>query len=90
MLKVSVVAFKSLSDAEKNEASNNGHGKEYSSYIRVELDGQTIALESDAMEPEDVNFYRDLYWVPKLLQKCYEIGVADGLLHIDNKDTELK
>jgi hypothetical protein len=49
MLKVSVVAFESLSDAEKNEASNNGRGKEWSSYIRVELDGQTISLESDAL-----------------------------------------
>lgn len=78
MLKISIVDFDSLSDEEKEEASDNGSGKECAYYLRVELDGDTIALESDAMEPEDVCFHRDLGWIADLLNKCYEIGLADA------------
>lgn len=74
MLKISVGDFDSLSEDEKGAASNKGSGKEYASYLRVELNGVTIALKSDAMEPEDARFYRDLRWIPQLLRQCYEIG----------------
>lgn len=74
MFQISVEDFDSLSEEEKGAASENGAGKEYASYLRVELDGVTIALESDAMEPEDARFSRDLSWVPELLARCYDIG----------------
>ena len=31
-----------------------------------------ILIASDSMEPEDVSFYRDLAWVPKLLNQLEE------------------
>jgi hypothetical protein len=31
-----------------------------------------ILIASDRMEPEDVNFYRDLAWIPKLLTDVAE------------------
>lgn len=74
MLKITIESFKNLSDEEKENVSNNGYGKEYASYIRVTYQSAQIALESDAMEPEDATFYRDLSWIPELLEKCYDLG----------------
>jgi hypothetical protein len=30
------------------------------------------------MEPEDVMFYRDLDWVPEIIEKAYKLGLRDG------------
>lgn len=70
--------FEDLSDEEKKYASNNGVGKEHASYIRVKHNGETILLESDAIEPEDKTFHRDLSWVATWLTKAYELGKADS------------
>lgn len=78
MLTVELVDFNTLSDAEKMGASNNGSGKEYANYIRVSCDGTTLYLESDAMEPEDCSFGRDLSWIVGALRACYEVGKRDG------------
>jgi len=77
-LEVLVQSFRDLSEEEKNYQPNNGMGKEYSSYMRVIHNGETVTLESSAMEPEDVSFWRDLDWIPRLLISIYKLGFNDG------------
>ena len=65
---VKVIEFEDLTDLEKDSASNNGAGKEYASYLLIEdEDGRRIY--SDAMEPEDTTFHRDLDWIVSELTK---------------------
>lgn len=71
---VKEVGFDDLSDDEKNGASCNGSGKEYASYLRITYNGATIGLYSDAMEPEDCRFYRDLSWIVPALLEAYLLG----------------
>ena len=85
MLKIDHPSFDDLSDEEKENVPNNGCGKEYSSYIRVEHNGEIIALESDAMEQEDAVFYRDLKWIPGLLKRCYELGKSEAGERVDGE-----
>ena len=77
MLKVETLNFEDLSDDEKDEVPNNGAGKEYANYIKITHNGVVVLLESDAMEPEDATFGRDLSWVADMLEKCYDFGVKD-------------
>jgi hypothetical protein len=71
--------FDDLSEAEQENVSNNGSGKEYANYIRVmNNDGETVFLKNDAMEPEDARFHRDLKWVAPALRHAYAMGVRDG------------
>lgn len=80
-LSVEMVEYSSLSDAEKLGASNNGSGKEWANYLRIiSHNGETLFLESDAMEPEDCRFSRDLSWIQPALKKCYELGMKDAAL----------
>jgi len=51
-----------------NELSNCGSGKEYASYLIIE-DGEYKAIYSDAMEPEDATFGRDLHWIVTELRR---------------------
>ena len=76
--KVQLQEFSQLSDAEKMGAPNNGNGKEWANYVRVTHNGKTLYLESDAIEPEDKSFYRDLNWVVDAIRRAYEIGRADS------------
>lgn len=78
MLKVERQSFDDLSDTEKAGASDNGGGRDYANYVRVSHDGKTLYLESDAMEPEDSRFTRDLSWVLDAIRRAYELGIADG------------
>jgi len=71
---IEIQRFENLTKEEQEQAANNGCGKEYASYLRVVHNGRLILLESDAMEPEDARFHRDLLWIKDALQKCYEIG----------------
>lgn len=75
---VTVEKFDDLSDEEKQSASDNGYGKYYAAYIRIRHDGETLLLESDAIEPEDKTFYRDLSWITEWLKKAYELGKEDA------------
>lgn len=75
-MKVEMQGFDDLSENEKASASDNGSGKEYATYLRVTHEGKTIALESDAMEPEDARLYRDLEWVSQLVMSAYELGLS--------------
>jgi len=54
--------------------SNNGCGKEWASYILVSYNDKLLFLESDAMEPEDKSFERDLSWITEALKQAYRIG----------------
>ena len=62
----------------KGKLSNDWH-----SYLLVYHNDKLITVESDAMEPEDVSFGRDLKWVPILLHRVYALG------HDDAKDIYL-
>ena len=76
--KVDLIGFDDLSDDEKESVPNNGYGKEYASYIKVIHNGDVIFLKSDAIEPEDKSFWRDLNWIIDALEKCYELGKIDA------------
>jgi len=77
-MKVEIIGYSRLTDKEKLGQPNNGSGKEYASYLKVSHMGEVLELASDAMEPEDCTFGRDLSWIVNLVDKCYEIGRADS------------
>lgn len=74
LLIVEIISFEELPSGEENFVSNNGCGKEYANYLIVRYNGKIIRLESNAMEPEDVSFYRDLKWVKDAIEEAYELG----------------
>lgn len=76
-LEVQIVRYDDLEEEEREGVSNNGHGREFASYLRVKHDGTTLFVESDAMEPEDAGFDRDLNWIVNALQTCYKLGQND-------------
>ena len=59
--------------------SNNGAGKECAGYIVEKVDEKVINVYSDAMEPEDATFHRDLRWVMKSLKEAYLRGLEYGI-----------
>ena len=77
-IKIQQLSYDDLTNEEKREASDNGIGKEYADYIKITRFDKTILLESDAMEPEDITFSRDLGWIIPTLQKMYDLGLEDG------------
>lgn len=69
---VKIVFFSQLPEwVDKDFVSNNGSGKEYANYLLIE-DGEYRACYSDAMEPEDCKFSRDLNWVVTELRRAAE------------------
>ncbi|HAR33376.1 MAG TPA: hypothetical protein DCR95_04605 [Desulfobacter sp.] len=66
--------FEDLPDNQKDKQPNNGPGKEYASYLIIKHKGEIIRIQSDAMEPEDANFLRDLWWIKDALIQAYELG----------------
>lgn len=79
IFEVKIERYENLSNSEKDNASNNGSGAEYAYYLRVNHQGKTILLESDAMEKEDAIFVRDLSWIKDIIFKAYRIGVQEGI-----------
>lgn len=73
-----IIYFDDLTDAQKERASNNGSGKEYATYLKIDHDGKILSIESDAMEPEDATFGRDLSWVGEMILEAYRLGHSDG------------
>ena len=72
-MKVSILNFEDLTHEQQKQSSNNGSGKEYATYIKIEdVDG--IRIYSDGMEPEDCTFDRDLKWIVTELNKAAEIN----------------
>ena len=78
MLEITRPRFGDLTEDERENALDNGSGKEYAGYIRVTHGGETILLKSDAMEPEDASFGRDLSWISGIIRKAYGLGQADA------------
>lgn len=79
MLKIEMQSYDDLSDEEKAGVSDNGYGKESANYLRVTHNGETVFLESDAMEPEDCRFTRDLSWIKVAIERAYELGGAGAV-----------
>lgn len=79
MLKVNVVGYDELPEEHKEGVSNNGSGKEWASYLVVYHNDKVIRVESSAMEPEDVSFYRDLNWVKDAIMEAYNKGLEDSV-----------
>ena len=50
-------------EIEKDFLSNNGCGKEYANYLVLYRNGEVFSYESDAIEPEDKTFSRDLIFI---------------------------
>lgn len=67
-MKAKMVSFEDLTPEEQESQPNNGTGKEYASYIVIE-DSDGKRIYSDAMEPEDASFIRDLSWIIDELNK---------------------
>lgn len=68
-----ICSFEELPEwVDKARLPNNGPGKECASYLVIEDDFQGNRVYSDAMEPEDAKFYRDLKWVKAELDRAFE------------------
>lgn len=74
MFEVRVLDYEGLNDVEKEAVPNNGSGKKFAAYLKVLYNDEVLCLKSDAMEPEDACFHRDLSWIPIALKQCYELG----------------
>jgi len=74
MFKVTLVRYEDLPNDIKDSQPDNGCGRDYANYLKLEF-GERIFYESDAMEPEDATFRRDLLWVKDALVKAYQEGL---------------
>lgn len=72
MLTITVIPTDELTDEEADDFPSDCW------VLCVKHEGKVIATESDAIEPEDATFARDLKWIPDLLQTVYELGKQDG------------
>jgi hypothetical protein len=70
--------FHQLPEDVKEDMPNNGCDKEDASYIHIEWDDGTHSYYSDAMEPEDARFSRDLFWIISVLKEMYQEGINKG------------
>ena len=73
-MNVTIINYNDLPEEEKDQQPDNGAGKEEASYLKVEIYGKRTVYYSDAMEPEDARFYRDLSWVKSALLAAYQAG----------------
>ncbi len=84
MFTVTKCNYTELTEAIKNpefvidSLPNNGYGKEFASYLILKHNETVLAVESDAMEPEDATFYRDLSWIKQALELVYKLGYEDA------------
>lgn len=78
MYKATLVDFDNLTEEEKKFQPENGHGAESATYIKILHNNKVLSIESDAMEPEDSYFFRDLSWIPNALEKAYQLGYEDA------------
>ena len=73
-MKVTIIEYDDLPEDVKQDQPNNGAGKEAASYLKIEISGKPDSYYSDAMEPEDARFYRDLSWIKLALLEAYQAG----------------
>ena len=78
MLEIKEVQFEELTKEQQDDQPNNGSGKEYANYIVVSHGGVVSSIYSDAMEPEDCSFSKDLNWVITAISGAYEYGVHNS------------
>ena len=78
MFEIKSAIYDDLTEEEKEDQPDNGNGKEYASYLIIQYYGKTISIHSDAMEPEDCTFGRDLRWVEGAIRSAYELGGLDS------------
>jgi len=71
-MKVSIISYDELPESEKE--NYGGWNKDEASYLKIEICGQEDTYYSDAMEPEDARFDRDLAWIKVELLKAYKAG----------------
>lgn len=77
-LETEMVRYDMLSEDEKLGQPNNGAGADMATYLRIYHNGNLIDTYSDAMEPEDARFFRDLSWIEKAIGQAYRLGLEDG------------
>ena len=77
-LEVNELRFDDLTEEQQENVPDNGDGKDYASYIEIRLDGKLVDTFSDAMEPEDASFSRDLSWIPAVIKAAYKVGLEEG------------
>ena len=85
MLEVKQQDYTELTEDEQENVPNNGSGKEYATYLRVLYKGESIRLESDAMEPEDTTFYRNLGWIAEAILEAYHLGQHEQTLNKEDQ-----
>ena len=81
MIQVKMVSYEELPEEIKEldmYLPNGGHGKENATYLLVYHDNILIRYESDAMEPKDTMFYRDLAWIDDVIVEAYNLGKMDS------------
>lgn len=69
-----IIGYDDLPEDRKKDTSDNGCGKEWANYLRVTFNGEIVCIYSDAMEPEDASFSRDLSWIVSALEVAFDIG----------------
>lgn len=78
-LSVEMVNYEGLPDEiEKEGLSDNGAGKEYATYLLIWHNKKLLECQSDAMEPEDARFSRDLNWIASAIERAYDQGKTDA------------
>jgi hypothetical protein len=81
-MRIEHLSYSKLSEELKEKAeseSDCGCGREYASYLVLyDAQGQFVQMYSDAMEPEDATFYRDLDWIEDAILDAYQRGLDDA------------
>lgn len=78
MLTIQCTTCDELTPEELEEQPDNGDGKENANYLIITIDGKRRMILSDAMEPEDATFTRDLSDVKDAIRIAYEAGLREG------------
>ena len=74
-MKVTIVEYEDLPEDVRYSQPDNGCGKEDANYLKIEIPGGSVYYQSDAMEPEDATFTRDLSWIVDELHRAYAAGI---------------
>lgn len=77
-MKIQKLNYEDLTLLEADLAPDNGSGKDMSNYLRITYEDGNSVTVSDAMEPEDATFSRDLSWIKDALLMAYEQGIKDS------------
>jgi len=84
-MKIEILGYDDLAEDERSKAANNGCGREMATYMRITYASGIVQTESDAMEPEDARFYRDLSWVKGAILRAYRQGMEDAKIGVQRQ-----